>query len=195
MKEREFKKLVFENFVQAKKELIREGYLKRTDNLNFEDVFSETKKKVLEEKVKSLQRENQMLKSKLSQRRGLKEAGTMSAAGMGKQGGLDWFNKTFRDVSSMPKDKLAKVAIKLGINLKGREFSRLNAMLNDSIESGKLNSPEKIEKAIRLVDNLDNLNPSNYEFALESGINKIAGIDEPKSEPQTLSESRRRRRY
>jgi thymidylate synthase ThyX len=69
MKEREFKKLVFENFVQAKKELIREGYIKKTDNLNFEDVFNETKKKVLEERVKSLQRENQMLKKQLSKKK------------------------------------------------------------------------------------------------------------------------------
>jgi predicted nuclease with TOPRIM domain len=78
MKEREFKKLVFENFVQAKKELIREGYIKRSDNLNFEDVFSETKKRVLEERVKSLMRENQMLKKQLSKRKGLDEEATTS---------------------------------------------------------------------------------------------------------------------
>ncbi len=82
MKEREFKKLVFENFIQAKKELIREGYIKRNDNLNFEEVFSETKKRVLEERVKSLQRENEMLKKQLK-RKGLQEAGSMSAAGQG----------------------------------------------------------------------------------------------------------------
>ena len=58
---------VFENFVQAKRELIKEGY--RKDNLNnvdFNEIFEQTKKKMLEEKVKSLKRENEMLKEKLN---------------------------------------------------------------------------------------------------------------------------------
>jgi hypothetical protein len=59
--------LVFENFVQAKRELLREGYIKREDlnEVDFNDIFEQTKKKMLEEKLKSLQRENEMLKEKL----------------------------------------------------------------------------------------------------------------------------------
>ena len=67
MKEREFKKLVFENFVQAKKELIREGYHKKhLEEVDFKSIFEQSKQKMLQEKVKSLQRENQMLKEKLN---------------------------------------------------------------------------------------------------------------------------------
>lgn len=81
--------LVFENYIQAKKELIREGYLKREESnkIDFNEIFSATKGAMQEKKIEKLQRENQMLKEKLSQRRGLEEAGTMSAAAMGKQGG------------------------------------------------------------------------------------------------------------
>jgi hypothetical protein len=59
--------LVFENFVQAKRELIKEGYRKESlQEIDFNEVFSKTKNKMLEEKMKSLQRENQMLKKKVS---------------------------------------------------------------------------------------------------------------------------------
>jgi hypothetical protein len=59
--------LVFENFVQAKRELLREGYLKTKDlnAVDFNSIFEQTKKRMLEEKLKSLQRENKMLKEKL----------------------------------------------------------------------------------------------------------------------------------
>ena len=59
--------LVFENFVQAKRELLREGYLKKEDlnEVDFNSIFEQTKKKIQEEKIKSLQRENRMLKEKL----------------------------------------------------------------------------------------------------------------------------------
>jgi hypothetical protein len=58
--------LVFENFVQAKRELIREGYLRKNlDEVDFNQIFEQSKHKLLEEKVKKLQRENQMLKQKL----------------------------------------------------------------------------------------------------------------------------------
>lgn len=58
--------LVFENFVQAKRELIREGYSKKINEIDFNEVFDKTKHKLAEEKIKSLQRENKMLKEKLS---------------------------------------------------------------------------------------------------------------------------------
>ena len=58
--------LVFENYVQAKRELLREGYQKKhLDEVDFNEIFDQTKKKMLEEKVKKLQRENTMLKEKL----------------------------------------------------------------------------------------------------------------------------------
>lgn len=60
--------LVFENFVQAKRELIKEGYRKESlQEIDFNEVFSKTKNKMLEEKMKSLQRENQMLRNKLKE--------------------------------------------------------------------------------------------------------------------------------
>jgi hypothetical protein len=58
--------LVFENYVQAKRELIREGYSKRlVSEVDFNQIFEQSKHKLLEEKVKKLQRENQILKEKL----------------------------------------------------------------------------------------------------------------------------------
>jgi len=60
--------LVFENFVQAKRELIKEGYRKASlDDVDFNEVFSQTKHKMLESKLQSLQRENEMLKRQLSE--------------------------------------------------------------------------------------------------------------------------------
>jgi len=49
--------LVFENFIQAKRELIKEGYRKESfKEVDFNEVFKQTKHKMLEEKLKSLQR-------------------------------------------------------------------------------------------------------------------------------------------
>jgi hypothetical protein len=188
MKEREFKKLVFENFVQAKKELIREGYIKKNDNLNFEDVFNETKKKVLEERVKSLQRENQMLRGKLKQEGLLDSMSGTGGVETGNKGLDNPFRKIGMKVFNNPTDKLTDVAMELGIKNDTREFDRLNAMLSDFIKKDKLNSPEKIKKAIKLIDRLDSERPSDYRSALMSGIEAIS---QPSS--QTLAESRRRR--
>lgn len=63
--------LVFENFVQAKRELIKEGYRKESfKNVDFNEVFNKTKSVMQEEKIKSLKRENEMLKKRL-QKEGL----------------------------------------------------------------------------------------------------------------------------
>jgi hypothetical protein len=63
--------LVFENFVQAKRELIKEGYRKESfKDVDFNEVFGRTKSVMQEEKIKSLKRENEMLKKKL-QKEGL----------------------------------------------------------------------------------------------------------------------------
>lgn len=71
--------IVFERFVQAKKELIREGYHKTSvDKVDFNEVFNGTKHALQEAKIKSLMRENQMLKRKLSE-------SSYSAAGQGGQ--------------------------------------------------------------------------------------------------------------
>ena len=178
MKEREFKKLVFENFIQAKKELIREGYIKKTDNLNFEDVFSETKKKVLEERVKSLQRENQMLKKKLSKRQDLEEAGTMSAARMGKQGGSKLLDKTFRKVGKFfgnPMDKLSDVAMQLNRN--PDDYRELLSYISDGI----LKSDAHISLAITFYDKLmrKGISDSGFESALDRGIEAISSGEQP----------------
>ena len=190
--------LVFENYIQAKKELIREGYLKREESnkIDFNEIFSATKGEMQKKKIEKLQRENQMLKEKLSQKQIRKEALINPQGGKGSSGSkaLDstwgFMGNFFRNST----DRLNTVSSKIFNIKKGtHDFDVLEGKLYDFIESGKLNSLEKIEEAIRLVQKLEVLRPSNYEFALESGINKIAGIDEPKSEPQTLSESRRRR--
>jgi hypothetical protein len=76
--------LVFENFIQAKRELIKEGYRKESfKEVDFNEVFKQTKHKMLEEKLKSLQRENEMLKKEINYKRGLKQESSYSAAGQG----------------------------------------------------------------------------------------------------------------
>jgi hypothetical protein len=83
MTKKQLYNLVFENFVQAKRELIREGYLKKNlDEVDFNEIFDQTKKRMLEEKVKSLQRENEMLKSQLYKKQLKKESV------VGSQGGI-----------------------------------------------------------------------------------------------------------
>jgi hypothetical protein len=58
--------LVFENYVQAKRELLREGYTrKHLEEVDFNEIFSQTKGKIQEKKIEKLQRENEMLKEKL----------------------------------------------------------------------------------------------------------------------------------
>jgi hypothetical protein len=188
MKEREFKKLVFENFVQAKKELIREGYIKRTDNLNFEDVFSETKKRVLEERVKSLQRENEMLKKQLKGK-GLQEAGSMSAAGMGKQGGSRLLDKTFRKVGKFfgnPMDKLTDVAMQLNRN--PNDYRALLSYISDGI----LKTDAQISLGITFYDKLmrKGVSGSGFESALDRGIEAISSGEQPEG---GIFEGRRRR--
>jgi hypothetical protein len=66
MTNKELYNIVFEKFVQAKKELIREGYRKTSlDEVDFNEVFNKTKHQLREAKIQSLMRENKMLKNKL----------------------------------------------------------------------------------------------------------------------------------
>ena len=188
MKEREFKKLVFENFVQAKKELIREGYIKKTDNLNFEDVFNETKKKVLEERVKSLQRENQMLKSKLSQKQ-IRKEGIVSGSGGKGSSGSRLIDKPLRKLGKFfgnATDSLTDVAMQLNKNYK--DYTLLLSYISD----GTLNNDAKIAKAITFVDALGRkgISGSGFESALDRGIEAISLGEQPEG---GVFESRRRR--
>jgi len=174
MKEREFKKLVFENFVQAKKELIREGYIKRSDNLNFEDVFSETKKRVLEERVKSLQRENQMLRGKLKQE-GL--LGGMSGTG-GSETGSDAMDGVFDFIDNV----LAKY---------GNTGSKISVIKRAMKAKKVIESDRDLEQfGVILQNKMKEGFP--MKKAILSALRQM-GIRTP--EPQTLAENRRRRRY
>jgi hypothetical protein len=178
MKEREFKKLVFENFVQAKKELIREGYIKRSDNLNFEDVFSETKKRVLEERVKSLQRENQMLKKQIK-RKGLREAGEDSSGGkLGAK--FQQGSKALDGVFDFIDDVLAKygnMGSKISVIKRAMKAKKV-------IESDRDLNQFGMKLQTKLEDGLP------MKKAILSALRQM-GIRTP--EIQTLAENRRRR--
>jgi hypothetical protein len=181
--------LVFENFVQAKKELIREGYMKRNlDEVDFNEIFDQTKKRMLEEKVKSLQRENEMLKKQIK-RKELQEAGSMSAAGMGKQGGSKLLDKSFRKVGKFfgnPTDKLTDVALQLGKN--AADYRYLLSFISD----GVLKSDAKIAQAITFLDNARRKGISND--SLDMGIEAIGAGNQPE---MGIFENlkRKRRRY
>jgi hypothetical protein len=191
--------LVFENYVQAKRELLREGYQKRhLDEVDFNEIFDQTKKKMLEEKVRKLQKENEMLKSQLSKRKGLKEAGTMSAAGQGKQGGSSLLDKGFRKIGKFfgnPMDKLSDVAMQLNKN------SDDYRILLKYISDGTLNSDAKIAKSISFVDALERKMGYGDEFekTLSRGIMSIGNNQEPEGgifenfKRKKLSQNKRRR--
>ena len=177
--------LVFENFVQAKRELIREGYRKgNLDEVDFNEVFDKTKHKLAEEKIKSLQRENEMLKSKLSERRGLKEAGTMSAAGMGRQGDGAGSEGLWNALTNV----FARVGVK-------------TAMIDVVLDKLKAIDSQKTDKYSNIKNILTDSNDmSKFEIKLKkylnSGNNLFASIrkalDELKTQ-STLAESKRRR--
>jgi len=173
MKEREFKKLVFENFVQAKKELIREGYLKKNENLNFEDVFSETKKRVLEERVKSLQRENQMLKKQM----GLQEAGVSNPTGYGERGS-DAMDGVFDFIDNV----LAKY---------GNTGSKIS-VIKRAMKAKKVIESDRDLEQFGLILQRKMKEGFPMKKAILSALRQM-GIRNP--EPKTLAENRRRRGY
>jgi hypothetical protein len=185
--------LVFENFVQAKRELIREGYLKRNlDEVDFNEIFGQTKKKMLEEKLKSLQRENEMLKKELSKKQLRKEAVVGPQGGKG-SGGSRILDKGFRKIGKFfgnPMDKLTDVAMELNKN------SDNYRILLSYISDGTLNSDAKIARAITFVDNLGRKMGYGDEFenALSRGVMAIGRNEEPE---MGIFENlkRKRRRY
>jgi hypothetical protein len=150
--------LVFENYLQAKKELIREGYLKTDLNeVDFNEIFDQTKKKMLEEKVKSLQRENEMLKNQLAKKKGLKEAGSMSAAGQGSQfqgGGAgsetvgNWMTKAASPFSKTAKaDLITDRMIEKGALSGSDDISKFRIKVTGYLKSG-LSVSEAARKAL-----------------------------------------------
>jgi hypothetical protein len=192
MTNRQLYNLVFENYVQAKRELIREGYMKKhLDEVDFNEIFNKTKNQMLNEKLKSLKRENEMLKSQLAKKKGLKEAGSMSAAGQGAsgQGGSRLLDKGFRKIGKFfgnPMDKLTDVAMELNKN------SDNYRILLQYISDGTLNSDAKIAKAISFVDALARRIGYGDEFerTLSRGIMTIGKNEEPEG---GIFENRKRR--
>jgi hypothetical protein len=182
--------LVFENFVQAKRELIKEGYRKKSlDEVDFNKVFSETKHKMLEEKLKSLQKENEMLKRKLYEKKSLREAGSMSAAGQGAagQGGSRLLDKGFRKIGKFfgnPMDKLTDVALELGKNADNYRY--LLSFISDKV----LDTDAKIAQAITFLDSARRKALSND--SLDRGIEAIGAGSQPET---GIFENKKRRRY
>jgi len=91
--------------------LIKEGYRKNSlDEVDFNEVFSQTKHKMLEEKLKSLKRENKMLKNKL-QKEGL--MGSMGSTGGYETGGVgsEGFWNFLTKVAAMAGNPTAKADI------------------------------------------------------------------------------------
>jgi len=164
--------IVFERFVQAKKELIREGYRKTSlDKVDFNEVFSKTKHQLQEAKIQSLMRENEMLRRKVYE-------SSYRAAGMGNQtGGAGskgfgrFMNKMGADVfkhkgsiATIEAEKLDKVFDKMAM-----EYNTSKQGLVDAFE-------------IKMIENLENGMSKNE--AIKSAMADMGG---------TLAESRRRR--
>jgi len=180
--------LVFENFVQAKRELIREGYLKRNlDEVDFNEIFGQTKKKMLEEKLKSLQRENEMLKKELSKKQLRKEAVVGPQGGRGSSGSYRLVNKGFRKIGKFfgnPMDTLTDIAEQLGKD--AEDYRYLLSYISDKT----LDTDAKIAQAITFLDSARRKGLPND--SLDRGIEAIGTGNQPES---GIFENRKRRRY
>ncbi len=166
--------LVFENFVQAKRELFKEGYTKKhLDEVDFNQIFEQTKKKMLEEKVKSLQRENEMLKGKLSKIKSLKEGivDTQGGLGSGNSKLMDWLF-----------DLIDK-----GLAAGGNRDSLLSVIEKGLIKSGKLSDGLEASVFTR------NLAPKLGRMSLTKAV--LEALRETGVRGETLNESKKRRRY
>lgn len=191
--------LVFENYVQAKRELLREGYQKKhLDEVDFNDIFENTKKKMLEEKVKKLQKENEMLKKQLGNKQLKKEGLVSGQGGKGSSGSYRMIDKGFRKIGKFfgnPNDTLTDVAMQL--NKKADDYRILLQYISD----GTLNSDAKIAKAISFVDALERKMGYGDEFqrALPKGIMAIGSNQEPEGgifenfKRKKLSQNKRKR--
>jgi hypothetical protein len=182
--------IIFENFIQAKRELIREGYLKKEESnkIDFNEIFDKTKGEMQKKKIEKLQRENQMLREKLSQKQLKKEAVVGPQGGMG-SGGSRLIDKPLRKLGKFfgnPTDKLTDVAMQLNKN------SDDYRILLSYISNGTLNNDAKIAKAITFIDALDRkgISGSNFESALDRGIEAISSGEQPEG---GIFENRKRR--
>jgi hypothetical protein len=167
MTNKELYNIVFEKFVQAKKELIREGYHKHSVNdVDFNEVFNKTKHQLQEAKIQSLQRENQMLKRKLQE-------SMYSAAGQGSQfqgGGAG--SKTF-----------------------GKLMTKGAAALGDVDAKADVITDRMMEKGMISGDDVSKFTIKVKGF-LKSGMNASEAAKKAMGElkAQTLAESKRRRK-
>lgn len=158
--------IIFENFVQAKRELIKEGYQKKSVNeVDFNEVFNQTKHQLQEAKIQSLQRENQMLKRKLQE-------SMYSAAGQGSQyqgGGAG--SKTFGKLMTKAASPFSKTA-------------KADVITDRMIEKGMLSDNDDISKfTIKVKGFLDS--------GMKPSLAAKKAMGELKS--QSLAESKRRR--
>jgi hypothetical protein len=163
--------IIFENFVQAKKELIKEGYRKTSlDEVDFNEVFNKTKHKMLEEKLNSLKRENEMLKKKL------KKEGIMGS--MGRTGG---YGETGGAGSETVGNWMTKGAAALGSTT-----AKADIITDKMVERGMLSDSEDISKFRIKVKNF-----------LKSGLSASEATKKAMGELQaqsTLAESKRRKK-
>jgi osmotically-inducible protein OsmY len=167
--------LVFENYVQAKRELLREGYTKtHLEEVDFNEIFDQTKKKMLEEKVKKLQRENEMLKGKLAKTKHLKEF-DVTGGGLGSkyQGNAPGSDSLWKGLSTVfaslgVKEAIADTLInKLKASDK-KNYGNIKSILKDDNDISKfkikvkrfLDSGMKLTTSIKMaLDELKNQTP------------------------------------
>jgi hypothetical protein len=176
MNNKQLYNLVFENFVQAKRELFREGYTKKhLEEVDFNDIFEQTKKKMLEEKVKKLQKENEMLKGKLAKKELTKEnlMGSMGSTGGYETGGAG-------------SEGLWNFITKLGA-MAGSMTAKADIATKRLIKSGKLDSFDSDRFSMNLMTNLEK--DMDFKQAVLSALRKVGARN------NVMAESRKRRRY
>ena len=161
--------LVFENYIQAKKELIKEGYRKeKFENIDFNEVFSRTKSVMQEERIKSLQRENEMLKKKLKKESlmgSMSGTGGYETGGAGSEGFWDFLTK----VGAMAGSITAKVDI----------------VTKRLIKSGKIQSLDSDRFRLNLMNNLKQ--NMDFQKAVLSALRKVGARN------SVMAESKRKR--
>jgi hypothetical protein len=185
--------LVFENFVQAKRELLREGYTrKHLEEVDFNSIFEQSKKKMLEEKVKKLQRENEMLKKEINNKRGLKQESSYSAAGQGGQfqgggAGSETFGKMMTKVAS-PFSKTAKAdlitdrMIEKGLLSDNEDISKFRIKVTGYLKSG-LSASEATKKALGELKTQTTLSENRRRRLQKEGLFDMFG--KKGGQPQT----------
>ncbi len=169
--------IVFERFVQAKKELIREGYRKTSlDEVDFNEVFNKTKHQLREAKIQSLMRENQMLRRKLKE--GLKQESISDAAGQGAayQGNAPGSETLWKGISNM----MSPFSVTAMADKVVRQLVKQNILQdNDDISKFKIKYIGFRKKGLK------------NDEAIGKAMSELEAQNAPTS--QTLAENRRRR--